>query len=100
EPQRAGTIEVVEFMLARERYAFEAGSVHDVRALEEPTPVPCTPAFFAGLVNARGRLVPVIDLKRFFDLPVEAPGDLHRVVLLRSDDTMLGVLADAVEGAR
>jgi purine-binding chemotaxis protein CheW len=100
EPQQGGTIEVIEFLLAHERYAFEAGSVHEVRPLEELTPLPCTPAFYLGLVNARGRLVPVIDLKKFFDLPVDGIGDLHRVVFLRNDQTQLGVLADAVEGAR
>lgn len=99
EPRPGGSLEVVEFRLAHERYAFEAASVHDVRALQDLTPLPCTPRFFLGLVNVRGSLVAVIDLKRFFDLPAPGITDLHRVVLLRNNDTELGVLADTVEGA-
>jgi purine-binding chemotaxis protein CheW len=92
-------IEVVEFRLAHERYAFEASTVHDVWPLRELTPLPCTPPFFMGLVNARGRLVPVIDLKNFFDLPSSGITDLHHIVLLRNEVTELGVLADSIESA-
>lgn len=98
QQRTADTIEVIEFRLADERYAFEVGSVHDVQPLKELTSLPCTPAFVRGLVNVRGRLVAVIDLKKFFDLPEPGITDLHRVLLLRNDDTELGVLADTVEG--
>jgi len=92
------TVEVLEFGLAGERYALEAEHVHDVQPLRELTPLPCTPAFLRGLVNIRGRLVPVIDLKRFFGLPEQGITDLHRVVLLRTADLEIGLLADTVEG--
>lgn len=92
------SIEVLEFSLADERYAFEARHVHDVQPLKELTPLPCTPPFLRGLVNVRGRLVPVIDLKKFFGLPEPGITDLHRVLLLRGADIEIGLLADAVEG--
>lgn len=92
------TVEVLEFGLADERYAIEAGHVHDVQPLRELTALPCTPDFLRGLVNIRGRLVPVIDLKKFFGLPEPGITDLHRVLVLRTDDMELGLLADTVEG--
>lgn len=92
------TVEVLEFGLADERYAIEASHVHDVQPLRELAPLPCTPAFLRGLVNIRGRLVPVIDLKKFFGLPEPGITDLHRVLLLRTPDMELGLLADTVEG--
>lgn len=91
-------LEVLEFGLADERYAIEARHVHDVQPLRDLAPLPCTPAFLRGLVNIRGRLVPVIDLKRFFDLPERGIADLHRVLLLRTPELELGLLADTVEG--
>lgn len=92
------SIDVLEFRLANERYAFEANQVHDVQPLRELTQLPCTPPFMRGLVNVRGRLVPVIDLKKFFGLPDPGITDLHRVLLLRAPGIEIGLLADTVEG--
>jgi purine-binding chemotaxis protein CheW len=92
------TVDVLEFGLADERYAIEAARIDDVQPLREITPLPCTPGFLRGLVNIRGRLVPVVDLKKFFGLPEQGITDLHRVLLLRTPDIELGLLADTVEG--
>lgn len=93
-------VEVLEFGLANERYALLASQVHDVQPLRELTPLPCTPPFLRGLVNLRGRLVAVIDLKRFFGLPEPGITDLHRIVLLRKGEVEIGLLADTVEGVQ
>lgn len=92
------SVDVLEFGLASERYALLAGKVHDVQPLRELTPLPCTPPFLRGLVNIRGRLVPVIDLKKFFGLPERGITDLHRVLLLRNGEAEIGLLADTIEG--
>ena len=65
----ADSIEVVEFLLAHERYAVESSYVREVYPLENLTPLPCTPGFVLGIVNLRGEILSVIDLKKFFDLP-------------------------------
>jgi len=91
-------VEVLEFGLANERYAFLVSQVHDVQSLRELTPLPCTPPFLRGLVNIRGRLVAVIDLKRFLGLPERGITDLNRVLLLRKGEVELGLLSDTVDG--
>lgn len=96
--EAAATVELLEFGLADERYALLAAQVSDVQPLRELTPLPGTPDFLRGLVNIRGRLVPVIDLKRFFGLPEPGITDLHRVLLLQKDGIEIGLLADTVEG--
>ena len=68
--------------------------------MEELTPVPCTPAFIRGLVNVRGRIFPVIDLKKFFDLPEQGITDLHRILLVQTADMEFGLLADTIAGVR
>lgn len=93
-------LEVIEFGLAEERYAVAAAAVSEVHPLEELTPVPCTPAFVRGLVNVRGRIFPVIDLKKFFDLPEQGITDLHRILLVQSADLEFGLLADTIAGVR
>lgn len=94
------TIEVVEFLLAYEVYAVETRFVREVRVLKDLTPLPCAPPFVAGIINVRSQILPVIDIKRFFDLPERGIADLHHVLILRSDSTELALLADLVRGVR
>lgn len=91
-------IEVVEFVLARERYAVESRHVRDVYPLEQLTSVPCTPAFVLGIVNLRGEILSVIDIKKFFDLPEKGLTDLNKVIVLDAGGMRFGILADAIVG--
>ena len=93
-------IEVVEFVLAYEQYAVETRHVREIHPLEHLTPLPCTPAFVLGIVNVRGEILSVIDLRKFFDLPEKGLTDLNKVIVLESENMLFGVLADAVIGAR
>ncbi|MBI5278111.1 MAG: purine-binding chemotaxis protein CheW [Burkholderiales bacterium] len=94
------TLELLEFRLARESYAVETRHVREVYPLRSLTPLPCTPPFMPGIVNVRGRIAAVIDIKKFFDLPDQGLTDLHRVILVRCGDLELGLLADTIEGVR
>lgn len=91
-------IEVVEFLLAQERYAIESRYVRDVYPLEHLTPLPCTPAFVLGIVNLRGEIVSVIDIKKFFELPEKGLTDLNKVIVLESGAMRFGILADVIFG--
>lgn len=90
--------DVIEFTLAGERYAVETSCVVEVQPLQHLTPLPGTPPVLLGIINVRGHILAVIDLKRFFDLPAEGISDLHRVIVLRQGDVELGILADQVVG--
>ena len=94
------TLEVVEFQLANERYGIETAFVRGVQPLRDLTPLPCTPAFVRGIINVHGKILAVIDLKMFFDLPEEGLHDLHRVLIMQTADVELGILADSVGGNR
>ena len=104
EPARTQTqdesIEVLEFLLAHEHYAVESSHVREVYPLENLTPLPCTPAFVLGIVNLRGEIVSVIDLRKFFDLPQTGLPDLNKVIVLESANMVFGILADAILGVR
>ncbi len=94
------SIEVVEFLLAHERYAVETSHVREVHPLENLTPLPCTPAFVLGIVNLRGEIVSVIDLRKFFDLPQTGLPDLNKVIVIESGNMVFGILADVILGVR
>lgn len=85
---------VLEFRLGGERYAIETRYVVEVLPLQMLTPLPCTPPFIAGLVNVRGRIVTVLDLKKLFGLPESGLTDSHRVIHVEGHGIDLGLLAD------
>ncbi|MDD5299985.1 MAG: chemotaxis protein CheW [Gallionella sp.] len=93
-------IEVLEFTLAHERYAIASEHVREVYPLEELTPLPCTPSFVLGIVNLRGEILSVIDIKKFFDLPEKGLTDLNKVIVLESEHMVFGIVADAIGGVR
>ena len=94
------SIEVVEFLLAYETYGIESCYVREICSLKELTPVPCTPPFVLGIINVRGQIVSVIDMKKFFDLPDQGLTDLNKVLVLKNDRMEFGLLADAIVGVR
>lgn len=99
-PSGGESLEVVEFRLAGERYAFASAWVREVLFLTELTRLPCTPAFVLGIANVRGEIVSVVDLKHFFDLPRAGIGELDKLLVLHSPAMTFGVLADAIVGVR
>lgn len=96
----ASFMELLEFRLARDHYAIETRHVAEVLPLGELSPVPCTPAFIAGVINVRGRITAVIDMQKFFGRPTPGLTDLHHVILVRGGGLELGVLADAIVRVR
>ena len=94
------SLEVLEFRLARERYALETRHVSEVYPLKNLTPLPSTPSFVVGIVNVRGRILPVLDLKKFFGLPEYGLTDLHRIILVSGPELEFGLLADVSVGVR
>ncbi len=99
-PEPGERKDVLEFFLAHERYGIESSYVREVWPLKELAEVPCTPSFVLGVINVRGQIISVLDLKVFLDLPQRGLGDLNKVIILESDDMEFGVLADSLMGIR
>src|SRR5690349_12298752 len=85
ESSSSRTLELLACRLANEHYAVESQFVDEVYPFKDLTLLPCTPPFILGIVNVRGRIVPVLELKRFFDLPEKGITDLHRIILVRGN---------------
>jgi purine-binding chemotaxis protein CheW len=104
EPEKKGEaekyIEVLAFLLAHETYAIETASIREVYPLTELTPLPCTPDYIFGIINIRGQILTIIDMKKFFDLPEKGITNLNRVIVVRNEDMELGILADEIIGIK
>jgi len=92
--------EIIEFILAAESYGIESAFVREVYPLKDFTPLPGVPTYIFGIINVRGQILPVVDLKKFFNLPEKGLGDLNRVIILRDDQMEFGILADVVHGTQ
>src|SRR5437867_10415360 len=90
ERQDDETLESLVFALGREQYALPADQVHEVRPLGLLTRLPGTPAFLAGLINVRGRIVPVVDLRPLLGLNTDTPSS--SVVLVTHRSGNIGLL--------
>ena len=104
EPQRKERtqtdLEIVEFLLSYETYGIESSFVREVYPLTHITPLPGTPSFVLGIINVRGQILSVLDLRKFFDLPEKGLTDLNKVIIIQDEKMEFGILADVVTGIR
>jgi purine-binding chemotaxis protein CheW len=100
EGKQESLLQVIEFVLAEETYFLETRFVREVYPLRDLTSIPCTPDFVLGIINVRGQVLSVIDLKRFFNLPDIGISDLNKAVIIRDGTMELGILADVIGGYR
>lgn len=102
EPERADAarefLDILAFRLASETYGIESAFVREVYPLKDFTPLPGTPPFVLGIVNVRGQILSVVDLKKFFNLPDKGLGELNKVIIIRDDRMEFGILADVILG--
>jgi purine-binding chemotaxis protein CheW len=106
ETQRAATAadesndddeQVVVFRLDKEEFGVPIDSVQEiVRVPEELTHVPKAPPFVEGVINLRGAVLPVIDLRRRLDLPAVERSDRQRVMVFLIDGMRTGFIVDSV----
>lgn len=84
------------FPLGEERFAIEILSVQEIRALTAITPIPNAPPHIRGVINLRGTIVPVIDLRLRFGLSTEADPRFAIILVVTAHHRVIGLIADAV----
>ena len=90
----------VVFLLAGVEFAVEIGKAREIIRVVEMTPMPKAPRFLEGIINLRGQIIPVLDLKKRFDLPRVEAGDDARVVIAEREGQVVGLLVDKVSEVR
>ena len=93
------SIPLVVFRLADETYGIATDYVREVQPLRDVTPVPCTPDFVVGVINIRGALYSVIDIRSFCGVPKQDTTEASKVILVNGAGLEIGILADDVKGA-
>lgn len=98
ERETSANTEIIKFILATESYGIESVFVREVYPLKDLTPLPGVPPYIIGIINLRGKILPVVDLKKFLNLPEKGLGDLNKVIILSNGQMEFGILADVVDG--
>jgi purine-binding chemotaxis protein CheW len=93
---RESTREVLVFVLGAEEYGVDILKVQEIRGYEKVTPIPSAPLFLKGVVNLRGTIVPVIDLRIKFGMADPRYDSFTVVVILRLVGRIIGVVVDGV----
>jgi len=95
-PAPGGELHLVTFALDREEYGIPVARVREVIRVAEITRVPQAPAHVRGVINLRGRILPVVELRSRLGLEPAAPTPRSRIVVVEVSDRVLGLLVDAV----
>jgi len=88
------------FIMANEEYGVDILSVQEIRGWEAATPLPNAPDYVRGVMNLRGTIVPIIDLRMRFGIPKADYGPLTVIIVLKIDtekgEKIIGIVVDAV----
>lgn len=89
-------IQLVGFCLGDEEFGVNINEVHEINRTMDITPVPRTPDFVEGVINLRGKVIPVINMRTRFRLPPEEKTSHTRIVIVEVDGKIVGMLVDSV----
>lgn len=92
----AKNLQLVVFSIGKEYYGVGIETVHEIVRVPDITEVPDAPVFLEGVINLRGRIVPVVDLRKRLRLPAADRTKSSRVLITEHGGRTIGLMVDAV----
>ena len=89
-------IQLVSFKLGKEEFGVDILKVQEINRMLEITEMPNSPDFVEGIVNLRGRIIPVIDLKKRLQLPTKEHDNSTRIIVVELGGKTVGFIVDEV----
>lgn len=89
-------VELLTFTLGTEEYAIDILKVQEIRSYEAVTRIANTPAFIKGVINLRGVIVPIVDMRLKFQLGEPVFNELTAVIILNIGKRVIGIVVDGV----
>ena len=89
-------LQVVSFELGKEVFAIDILQVQEIIRMMEITQVPNAPEFVEGVISLRGKVIPVVDLRKRFHIPAKENNPQERIMVVKIEDKPVGVIVDAV----
>jgi purine-binding chemotaxis protein CheW len=92
-----GTVEVIVLEVGGNAFCIDIRSVREIRGFTDSTPLPQAPDFVLGVINLRGTVMPVLDLRARLGLGATEATGRHVIVVVHHGDRPAGLLVDAVQ---
>jgi purine-binding chemotaxis protein CheW len=89
-------VQLVACSIEGEEYAIDIKSVQEIIRLLEITRVPNVSPFMAGVINLRGIVIPIMDIRKRFGLPYKRPDETTRIVIIKWNGAFIGIMVDNV----
>jgi purine-binding chemotaxis protein CheW len=96
EAEHAGQTEIVSFAIGDEQYGVDIMAVREIKGWSDITHLPRQPDYVRGVLNLRGVMVPIIDLRRRFGQALTEATAMHVVIIVQVNHQQIGLLADRV----
>jgi len=96
ERHDVGLLQLVTFGIGEEVFGVEILKVHEIIRLMEVTKVPNAPAFVEGVINLRGKVIPIIDLRKRFGLQSKEHDKNTRIIVIEISEMIMGFVVDSV----
>jgi purine-binding chemotaxis protein CheW len=89
-------VQMVAFKLETEEFAVDIHQVREVLKMAAVTPLPQSATFIEGVINLRGEIIPVVDLRKRFELSGWERNDQTRIIIVEIKDSYVGLIVDSV----
>ena len=93
---RTEMLQFVTFKLAGQKYAVEILKVQEINNMKDITPIPNSPGYVEGAINLRGKVIPVLSLRKKFHLDDLSLSETSKIIIIDIRGVIMGVIVDAV----
>ena len=92
----ADMLQYVTFKLAGQRYAMDILKVQEINNMKEITPIPNAPPYVEGAINLRGKVIPVMNLRKKFHMEDQPLTETTKIIIIDIRGTITGIVVDSV----
>ncbi|MDF2939060.1 MAG: purine-binding chemotaxis protein CheW [Paenibacillaceae bacterium] len=87
----------VQFSIHEENYSIRISGIHEIIRMQTITSIPNAPAYMKGVINLRGTIIPVINLRNLFFMEEVEPTKASRIIVVNYRDKPMGIIVDKVD---
>jgi purine-binding chemotaxis protein CheW len=95
-PAGQGSRQLISFVVGEQEFCVDVTTVREIRGWTPATPIPQSPSYLKGVINLRGAIMPVVDLRNRLGYGVTEPEARHVIIVVECGERLAGVLVDAV----
>lgn len=91
-------VQAITFQLGREVYGIDVHQIKEIIKIREYVKVPNAPSYVEGVINLRGQITPIVDLRKIFGMESRQFDDNTRIIMVEINSDVVGIIVDSVVG--